>query len=446
MAAIRTQFEDSLRQKLSQKATAHVSEETVLVRAFKYFDLDNTETVDIDEWKKAIEKIGVVLPSPAVVEDLFRYYDTDRSGALDYKEFSAIIVGESAAPSSPQKSVSLSVKQEGEAAIQKLRDRLAARGGMGIIGLARQFKIMDDDNSKELDNQEFTKAIRDYRVEVSGNDIQNIFKYIDRNRSGAIDYDEFLRAVRGPMNGFRKALVAKAFNKLDADGSGVLDINDVKRFYNARGHPDVKSGKKTEDDVLGEFLETFEMHHNLGEGTNDRNVTKEEFDEYYNNISSSIDNDQYFELMMNNAWKLTEAPAYTKNKAWRNEEDNKRAPPSRQGRPQPAPAERPGSAVPRGSEDLFERFRAKLASRGARGIIGIQRQFKIMDDDNSHSLSLSEFKKGLHDFRVDVSDSDATKLFNAIDRDRSGLIDYDELIRAVRGPMNQSRKNIVKQA
>ena len=143
--------------------------------------------------------------------------------------------------------------------------------------------------------------MRDFRVEISSNDIQALFKYIDRNRSGAIDYDEFLRTVRGPMNGFRKALVAQAFNKLDADGSGVLDINDVKRFYNAKGHPDVRSGKKTEDDILGEFLETFEMHHNLGEGANDRNVTKEEFEEYYNNVSMSIDNDQYFELMMNNA-------------------------------------------------------------------------------------------------------------------------------------------------
>lgn len=29
-----------------------------------------------------------------------------------------------------------------------------------------------------------------------------------------------------------------------------------------------------------------------------------EFTEYYNNVSASIDNDQYFELMMTNAWNL----------------------------------------------------------------------------------------------------------------------------------------------
>jgi calcyphosin len=33
-------------------------------------------------------------------------------------------------------------------------------------------------------------------------------------------------------------------------------------------------------------------------------VTKEEFDEYYNNISASIDDDAYFQAMMISAWKL----------------------------------------------------------------------------------------------------------------------------------------------
>ena len=35
----------------------------------------------------------------------------------------------------------------------------------------------------------------------------------------------------------------------------------------------------------------------------DKKVTLEEFIEYYNNISMSIDDDNYFELMMNNSWR-----------------------------------------------------------------------------------------------------------------------------------------------
>ncbi len=33
-------------------------------------------------------------------------------------------------------------------------------------------------------------------------------------------------------------------------------------------------------------------------------MTLQEFEDYYGFISASIDDDSYFELMMNNAWKL----------------------------------------------------------------------------------------------------------------------------------------------
>ena len=83
------------------------------------------------------------------------------------------------------------------------------------------------------------------------------------NRDGTIDYDEFLRIIRGDLTPPRLALVRKAFAKLDRDGSGVVDIEDIRGVYNASRHPDVLSGKKTEDQALIDFLETFEMHHNI---------------------------------------------------------------------------------------------------------------------------------------------------------------------------------------
>lgn len=69
--------------------------------------------------------------------------------------------------------------------------------------------------------------------------------------------------MRGDLTPLRVSLVKKAYAKLDRDGSGVVDINDIRGLYNGSRHPDVLSGKKTEDQVLTEFLETFEMHHNI---------------------------------------------------------------------------------------------------------------------------------------------------------------------------------------
>ena len=156
------------------------------------------------------------------------------------------------------------------------KDKIKSRGARGTIGLQRVFKIMDDDNSKTLSLYEFIKACKDFRVGISEESIPIIFDAFDMNKDGTLNYDEFLYAIMGPLNDFRRGLVEKAFRKIDIDGSGVLDINDIKGTYNASKHPDVLQGKKSEEQILMEFLETFEIHHNIKTGgSNDSSVTLE---------------------------------------------------------------------------------------------------------------------------------------------------------------------------
>jgi Ca2+-binding EF-hand superfamily protein len=263
---------------------------------------------------------------------------------------------------------------------------------------------MDDDNSKSLSLEEFTKAVKDYRVGFEDKMIKAVFNAVDRDHTGAIDYEEFLRAVRGPMNQNRIKFVEMAFKKLDKDGSGTLEVTDLKDVYNAKQHPDVKSGKKTEEEVLGEFLETFEMHFNIGGGEHDQKITKDEFLEYYNNVSASIDDDKYFEQMMTAAWKLSGAT--TTQGAWRSEyAANKEKGKSSQtpyGTSE-APVDYKSTTTThhtnakedvksvaagtktkstespqKGAEkQLVETFRTCLLSRGARGIFGLRRVFKV---------------------------------------------------------------------
>ncbi len=65
------------------------------------------------------------------------------------------------------------------------------------------------------------------------------------------------------MNGYRRGYAEKAFKIMDKDRSGVLNIDDLKGTFNGKKHPDVIAGKKTEDEILGEFLDTFELHYSL---------------------------------------------------------------------------------------------------------------------------------------------------------------------------------------
>jgi hypothetical protein len=51
---------------LSEKTKGAQSEQAVLMKAFKYFDLNDNGTVEPDEFAKAIEKIGIQIPTKQV--------------------------------------------------------------------------------------------------------------------------------------------------------------------------------------------------------------------------------------------------------------------------------------------------------------------------------------------------------------------------------------------
>ena len=62
--------------------------------------------------------------------------------------------------------------------------------------------------------------------------------------------------------------------------------------------------------------------------------------------------------------------------------------------------------VPRFQTILVERFRQALKKRGSRGLVGLARQFKIMDDNGSGTLDPYEFNKAITDFGVEVEQKD----------------------------------------
>lgn len=81
---------------------------------------------------------------------------------------------------------------------------------------------------------------------------------------------------------------------------------------------------------------------------------------------------------------------------------------------------------------IIDLLRKKIATRGARGIIGLGKLFKIMDDNRTGTLDSEEFVKGLKEYKLGIEEEDIKQIFQAFDVDKSGQIDYNEFLRAVR--------------
>ena len=158
---------------------------------------------------------------------------------------------------------------------------------------------MDDSGDKCLSREELEYGLKDYGVSCSKAEVGLLFSHLDTDSSGKISFDEFLIGLRGPIPKRRVELILIAFNRLDVTGDGVVTMEDIEQVYDASFHPDVQSGKITAADGLREFFSQFDSIEADGV------VTEQEFVQYYKNVSASIDSDDYFELMMRNAWHIS---------------------------------------------------------------------------------------------------------------------------------------------
>ena len=62
--------------------------------------------------------------------------------------------------------------------------------------------------------------------------------------------------------------------------------------------------------ILAEFMENFEVG-----GEVDGKITAAEFEQYYTNLGANIDDDDYFELMIRNAWHISGGEGWCANSA-----------------------------------------------------------------------------------------------------------------------------------
>ena len=413
-----------------------------------------------------------------------------------------------------------------------LENKLAARAGNGLISLRRIFNIIDQDKSGKISIAEFSSIMREFKIELSNQQINLIFKVFDLNRDGNLTYDEFLIGVRGQINQVRLNAVIEAFDALDQNQQGFVDIQELVSKYQVTNHPAVVEGRKTEEQVLAEFLDTFEVYHNLNAGgQQDPRVSKEEFVGYYENVSAEIGDDEYFTQLIDASWNVSQSVAKKDefDKAWVDTDkygdklnnaysykniDPKdlKGPTMRSGLEsgdnpwqtltsyyQVATADRRSMAsqykqrIPRDHTQItgeeskahtfntkvidtyekhleqnkkplqvptqtatfsklkefelaMERFKANVIQRGTRGIIGLKRQFKILDDSNDGTLEITDFQKGLEDYKVEVELRDLQLIYERFNVYGTNKISYVDLLDQIIGDLSAFRASKVELA
>ena len=296
-AARLAEIEDVVFEKVRQRTHGADDEGKTVRKIFRHFDLDGFGTIEFSEFTRALESMGCTFPEYEQ-RALFAKYDRDGNNKLDYEEFSAWFAIRGSGNNPNVNPVFGVTREPPNQVLQKILDTLKARGAHGIRGLGIVFRRMDNNGDRKMDRNEFMWGLRENGHTLSPSEFERIFKFFDKNNDGKVSYDEFLRGIRGEMNERRLGLVRLAYNKLDRDHSGLVDLNDIATAYDVSQHPKFKSGEMSKNDILSEFMAQWDTN------IRDNKVTLDEFIDYYKDVSASVDEDDYFELMIRNAWHL----------------------------------------------------------------------------------------------------------------------------------------------
>ena len=203
-----------------------------------------------------------------------------------------------------------------------LRSIMIQRGYIGIMSMRRTFMLVDENSTKEISFDEFEKIFKAYRYDLSETEINNLFNYFDKEGNGYIKYEEFLNELCNNLNQFRKDILKQVFNKLDEKEKGFITVGIIRHEYNPKGNPLVRQGKRSEDEILAEFLDVLEYHFNLliekneDIDVNELEVDFEEFCNFYKNISLCIEDDKYFEIMVLSEWGIQKEGKSLYQKTW----------------------------------------------------------------------------------------------------------------------------------
>ena len=183
--------------------------------------------------------------------------------------------------------------------ITKAKDIINKRGVESIRSTGRVFRQFESyDGKDKVNKDDFLFGLRESGINLPKEDQDVILSFFEKDQDGMINFSEFLVALRGKPNDRRQAIIDKAFLKVDQEGNGMIDVTEIRQVYNCSKHPKVVSAEMSEEQVFAMFLKNFNDRNNLGK------IDRKEWNDYYSAVSSSIENDDHFVIMMKTTWGL----------------------------------------------------------------------------------------------------------------------------------------------
>jgi protein fantom len=368
-SSLRTSSEEGQSERLTLMIRQRIQENGLTFKkAFEGFDENKDGNISRAEFIKAFKIMKFAVDEAEIIK-LFNTFDENRTGTIDYREFINRIQGISRRPTI-----------RGENMEQRIIELVKTRISEKNLSLRQAFIAFDENKDGQISQVEFLKAFRIMELGVNENEVIALFRHFDENRTGTIDYREFCNHIQGvsatSSSNFQRTGSSGPFKALDSIIEQIrrrikeknLSLKQAFLAFDENG-----DGKINEN----EFLKTLQAME-LGVSDNDaRNL----FSSFDRNRTGTIDYREFVDRVQQTAGQ--KAASFLE-------------------------------------DDLVEKIRERIKQKN----LSIRQAFLAFDENKDGTISKTEFIKAFRIMDLGVTEIEVERLFNSLDKQRSGSIDY----------------------
>jgi calcyphosin len=250
------------------------------------------------------------------IESILVLTEEQNSSSLTKDEISQNILNIKDRLLNPLRPIELNDHKILQNAREFIHKQIAARTVEVYMGVSNSL-CKKSNEARLVTKQQLHDTFIDYNIQIHSEDLHIVWQVLDiddNESSGMINYYTLVKAYLGEMTPNRHSIFRELMHKLDGLKTGYIQVNELLKYYRANKHPKVTNGMMTQDEMFKQFIESFETLHpskvpeyyQLSTSTDLKSllISYEQFENYYNGLSLSIDNDNDFSKIIKNAWHL----------------------------------------------------------------------------------------------------------------------------------------------
>ena len=393
------------------------TEEQILYQQFKYFDLDSSGFCNLQNFIKANDRLGVVLPNMQNFEIIFNFFSDNETSLLNYRKF----IGEifNFRPKKEKNEKIIHKKEENF--VEIITKKLLEKGGtFSFIGVVRNLQIEDFEGNKWINVDSFMKVLQKCKIFLNPEEIRTLFDEYDFFDNGIVKYEILIDIILEQFWDKEKlGMCEQIYYLLTGNGKKSTNLNILKNYF------EEILEDNNEKKYFIEFISEYKIidQNNVNQNMNLKDLVR--FLKFYNFGRYS---NEYLQELIN---ILTEEKNINKKNQLKRE------------------GQIINNNLEEGYEDpklneVYSKLRERLIYFGRKTLFNFLKHFKFYDN-KTKTISKYNFSKILKNFNIKLSIDDIDIVFKIFSTDKAyNTMNYVLFLNdLISGYVSKLRNNVI---